>query len=39
MVKVKDAGIKVRVKWAQLMLGTKKEVNFDDVDFNQFFFW
>ena len=38
MVKAKDAGIKVKVKWAQSMLGTKKEVNFDDMDFNQFVF-
>ena len=38
MVKVNNAGIKVRVKWAQLMLGTKKEVNFDNTDFNQFVF-
>ena len=35
-VKAKDAGIKVKVEWAQSMLGTKKEINFDDMDFNQF---
>ena len=37
-VKAKDAGIKVKVKWAQSMLGTKKEINFDDMDFNWFVF-
>ena len=34
-VKAKDAGIKVKVKLVQSMLGTKKEINFDDMDFNQ----
>ena len=37
-VKAKDASIKVKVKWAQSMLGTKKEINFDDMDLNQFVF-
>ena len=31
-VKAKDAGIKVKVKWAQSMFGMKKEINFDDMD-------
>ena len=35
----KDAGIKIKVKWAQSMLGTMKEINFDDMDLNQFTFW
>ena len=30
ILKAKDAGIKVKVKWAQSMLGMKKEVNFDE---------
>ena len=37
-VKTKDSGIKVKVKWAQSILGTKREINFDDMDFNQFVF-
>ena len=37
-LKAKDATIKVKVKLAQSMLGMKKEVNFDDIDFNQFVF-
>ena len=38
ILKAKDAGIKVKVKWTQCMLGMKKGVNFDYMDFNQFVF-
>ena len=34
--KAKD--VRIKVKWAQSMLGTKKEINFDDMNFNQFVF-